>query len=273
MGVVLATAMLAGYGPIIDRWALLKPAHAWLNVFGFLSVVIATSLIHLAPTVAGSRIRPRASAIVAIAALLVGAPVVALGFAFGSDVVARLGAGIELVGALALAAHGLAVRRDRGRWTTDPRWHRMAAWSITAAPLWFVVAVAIAAGRILLLGAVPAAWSIELLAVPLVLGWFVQVLIGSWTHLVPAIGPGDQPAHAAQRAALGRWAMGRLFLLNAGIVLVMSGQVIGVSTLTAAGAGACLVAVAAALAVLIVAAIAAGRPASQAMPVASFGGG
>ena len=42
VGVVLATAMLAGYGPIVERWALLKPAHAWLNVFGFLSVVIAT---------------------------------------------------------------------------------------------------------------------------------------------------------------------------------------------------------------------------------------
>ena len=273
VGVVLATAMLAGYGPVVDRWALLKPAHAWLNVFGFLSVVIATSLIHLAPTVSGSRIRPRASAIVAIVALLVGAPVVALGFAVGSDLVARLGAGIELVGALALAAHGLAVRRDRGRWTTDPRWHRMAAWSITAAPLWFVVAVAIASGRILLLGAVPAAWAIELLAVPLVLGWFVQVLIGSWTHLVPAIGPGDLATHAAQRAILGRWATARLLLLNTGIVLVVVGQLSGASAMTGIGAGACLAAVGVALAVLIVAAIAPGRREPQAMPVASFGGG
>ena len=271
-GVVLATALLAGYGPVVDRWALLKPAHAWLNVFGFLSVVIATSLMHLAPTVAGSRIRPRASAIVAIAALLVGAPVVALGFALGSDVVARLGACIELVGALALAVHGLVVQRGRGTWTTDPRWHRMAGWSITAAPLWFIVAVAIAAGRILQLGSAPAAWSIDLLAAPLVLGWLVQVLVGSWTHLVPAIGPGDLARHAAQRAVLGRWATARLFLLNTGIVLVMAGQLTGASAFTAVGAAACLAAVAAAL-LLIVAAVATGRREPQAMPVASFGGG
>ena len=272
-GVVLATAMLAGYGPVVDRWALLKPAHAWLNVFGFLSVVIATSLMHLAPTVAGSRIRPRASAIVAISALLVGAPLVALGFALGSDVVARLGACTELVGALALAVHGFAVRRGRGTWTTDPSWHRMAGWSISAAPLWFIVAVAIAAGRILQLGAVPAAWSIDLLAAPLVLGWLVQVLVGSWTHLVPAIGPGDLARHAAQRAVLGRWATARVLLLNGGIVLVAAGQLTGSSALTVAGAGGTLVAVVAAVLLLIVAAVATGRREPQAVPVASFGGG
>ena len=272
-GVVLATAMLAGYGPVVDRWALLKPAHAWLNVFGFLSVVIATSLMHLAPTVAGSRIQPRTSAVVAIAMLLVGAPVVALGFALGFDPVARLGAMIELVGALALAVFGLAVRRNRGTWTTDPRWHRMAGWSIAAAPLWFVVAVAVAGGRILQLGATPAAWSIDLLAAPLVLGWLVQVLIGSWTHLVPAIGPGDMARHAAQRAILGRWATARLLLLNTGIVLVMAGQLSGASALTPVGAGGCLVAVAAAVALLVLAAIATSRRASQQIPIALSGGG
>ena len=272
-GVVLATAMLAGYDPVVDRWALFKPAHAWLNVFGFLSVVVATSLMHLAPTVAGSRIRPRASAVVAIVALLVGAPVVSVGFALGSDVVAQLGACIELVGAVALAVHGLVVRRDRGTWTTDPSWHRMAAWSIAVAPLWFVVAVAIAAGRILQLGVTPAAWSIDLLAAPLVLGWLVQVLVGSWTHLVPAIGPGDLATHAAQRAVLGRWASARLLLLNGGIVLVIAGQLSGASALTRVGAGACLTAVAAALAVLITAAVAAGRREPQAMRVAPSGGG
>ena len=273
VGVVLATAMLAGFGPVVDRWALLKPAHAWLNVFGFVSVVIATSLVHLAPTVAGSRIRPRRSAVVAMAALVVGAPVVALGFALGSDLVARMGASFELAGGLALAVHGLVVQRDRGTWATDPRWHLMAGWSIAAAPIWFVVAVAIASGRILQLGATPAAWSIELLAPPLVLGWLVQVLIGSWTHLVPAIGPGDLARHAAQRAVLGRWATARLLLLNTGIVLVVAGQISGAPGLTAAGAAGCLTAIAASLAMLIVAALATGRREPQAIRVAPSGGG
>ena len=272
VGVVLAAAMLAEFAPIVDRWALLKPAHAWLNVFGFLSVVIATSLVHLAPTIAGSRIRSRRSAVVAISALLVGAPVVALGFALGSDLVARIGASVRLVGSLALAVHGVAIRRDRGTWTTDPRWHRMAAWSITIAPLWFVVAVAIAAGRILWLGAVPAAWSIDLLTAPLVLGWLVQVLVGSWTHLVPAIEPAMR-THAVQRAVLGRWATARLFLLNIGIVLVVAGQFSGASALTASGAAGCLTVVAAALTVLVAAAVATGRREPQAIPAARSGGG
>ena len=51
-GVVLATALLAGYGPVVDRWAPSSPrSSAAVRV---LSVVIATSLMHLAPTVAGS---------------------------------------------------------------------------------------------------------------------------------------------------------------------------------------------------------------------------
>jgi len=272
VGVGLATTMLAGYGPVVERWALLKPAHAWLNVFGFLSVVIATSLMHLAPTVAGGRIRPRASAIVAISALLAGAPLVALAFALGSDPVARLGALVELAGALALAIHGLAVQHDRAEWTTDPDWHRMAGWSLAAAPLWFLVAAGIAAGRVLSLGASPAAWSLDLLAAPLVLGWLVQVLIGSWTHLVPAIGPGDQEKHAAQRAILGRLATARVVLLDTGIALLVAGGASGVPTLTVVGAAGCLTAVIVALAVLAEAAFLTGR-APQAIPVARSGGG
>ena len=192
-----------GLGAGRRRWAALKPAHAWLNVFGFLSVVIAATLVHLAPTVAGTRIRVRRSATVAIVALSTGSALVAIGFAGGLEVVGRAGAVIELVGAGALLAHAVGVRRDRGRWTSDPGWHRVTGLSLLAAPCWFLVAVAIAAGRVLWLGPVPGAWSMELLAVPLILGWTAQVLIGSWTHLVPAIGPGDQAMHRRPAPATG----------------------------------------------------------------------
>ena len=72
LGVGLVVAMLAGVPPVVEGWAQLKPAHAWLNVFGFLSLVIAATLIHLAPTVAGTRIAPRRSAVVALAGLAIG---------------------------------------------------------------------------------------------------------------------------------------------------------------------------------------------------------
>src|SRR4029078_7482896 len=106
-----------------ERWALVTPAHAWLNVFGFLSLVIAATLVHLAPTVAGTRIAPRRSAVVALAGLAIGAPLVPLGFGLGDDRLARIGALAELLGAISLMAHALVVWRDRGTWTTDPGWH------------------------------------------------------------------------------------------------------------------------------------------------------
>jgi hypothetical protein len=44
------------------------------------------------------------------------------------------------------------------------------------------------------------------------------------THLLPAIGPGDQVRHAAQRRLLGARAVLRLALLNAGALLVTVGS-------------------------------------------------
>ena len=224
VGVGIVGMMFAGFPPVVERWGLLKPAHAWLNVFGFLSVIVAATLVHLAPTIAGSRIVPRRSALVALSGLVAGAPLIALGMALGDDRVARLGALAELVGAIGLVAHGSVVRRDRGQWTTDPDWHRLTSWSLLAAPVWLLVTVAIAAGRILWLGAVPAAWSLSSIAAPLAVGWLAQTLIGAWSHLFPAIGPGDVASRALQRTSLGRAATGRLVGLNLGVVLWMLGR-------------------------------------------------
>jgi hypothetical protein len=229
VGVGIVSVMLAGVPLAVGSWDLLKPAHAWLNVFGFLSVVVAATLVHLAPTVAGTRMVPRRSSFVALVGLTLGAPLVALGFALGGDVVARIGALVESVGAVALVVHALVVRHDRGVWTTDPEWHRLTSWSLVAAPAWLLVAVAIAAGRVLWLGAVPAAWSLNGLVAPLIVGWVVQVLIGAWTHLLPAIGPGEMAAHARQRTLLARAAVPRLVALNVGVLLVVLGGPLGSS--------------------------------------------
>jgi nitrite reductase (NO-forming) len=236
IGVALATAMLAGWSPVASAWGALKPAHGWLNVFGFVSVVIAASLVHLAPTVAGARIRARRSSSVALAGLMTGAPLVALGFAADADAIGRAGAVAELIGAAALVLHGAAVERDRGAWTTDPGWHRFAELSLLAAPAWLFVAMVIAAGRILWLGTDPAAWSVALIAVPLVGGWIGQVLVGSWTHLVPAIGPGDPARHAVQRRWLGRAATARWVAWNAGVALATAWVLTGQAWLAVSGA-------------------------------------
>ncbi len=248
IGAATATAMLAGITPIVERWGLLKPAHAWLNAFGFLSLVVAATLIHLAPTVAGTRIRARQSASVAISGLVAGAPVIAGGLALGSDVLVRVGAILELVGAVALLGHGIAVQHDHGRWTTYPSWHRLSSMSLLIAPFWFLVATAIACGRLLWLGAVPAAWSLDDLAAPLAIGWVAQVLIGAWSHLMPNLGPGDGPTHNRVREILGRGATARLTGLNVGVALLLVGgrlgsdPAVGAGVLLALGGGAAAVA-------------------------------
>ena len=237
-GVGLATAMLAGWPPVVEDWAALKPAHAWLNVFGFLSLVIAATLIHLAPTVAGARIRPRRSGSLALVGLASGAPIVALGFASGSDGVARVGALLELVGAAALVAHGIGVQRDRGQWTGDAGWHRLSGLSLLFAPIWFLVAVVVATGPLLRSGATPSAWSLTVVAAPLAVGWIAQALVGSWTHLIPAIGPGDPVVHARQRRRLGWGSLPRWTMWNGGLVLVVTGGVLGNAALGGLGAAA-----------------------------------
>lgn len=226
VGVLLATTMLAGWSPVAGAWSALKPAHAWLNVFGFVVLVVAASLLHLAPTVAGARIWSRRSITVAITCLMSGAPLIALGYGMGWDVVGRAGAIVELVGATALVVHAASVQRDRGAWTSDFGWHHFAGLSLLAGPAWLLVTVAIAAGRIVWLGTTPAAWSVDLIAVPLVAGGIGQVLVGSWTHLVPAIGPGDQRAHAVQRQWLGQAAVARWLAWNVGVVLATAGVLV-----------------------------------------------
>ncbi|MGH2513957.1 MAG: hypothetical protein ACRDGQ_14900 [Candidatus Limnocylindrales bacterium] len=227
VGVVLATGLLAGDSAIAGNWLRLKPAHGWLNVFGFLSLIVAATLVHLAPTIAGTRIVPRRSALVLLAGLGAGAPLVALGFALGSDPIARLGALFELAGAIALVIHAVAVQRAHGNWTTDPAWHRMIAGSLIAGPGWLLGAMLIGAGRVLWLGSDPAAWTLTLVAAPLAIGWIVQVLIGAWSHLLPAVGPGDRAAHSRQRVILGWAATPRLLALNLGVGLVVAAEIAG----------------------------------------------
>jgi len=235
VGASLATLFVAGWPPVVGDWARIRPAHAWLNLVGFVSLVIATTLLHFFPTVVGARIAVRPSARLTVAGLAIGGPVVALGFFMASDPVARVGAIGVIGGATSLAVYAWRTWRTRARWATDPDWHRFAIGGLVSAIAWLEVGTTIAAGRVLAFGADPAGWSIEVIAGPLIVGWVGLAILASATHLLPAIGPGDPAIHARQRRLLGRAATVRLALLDAGVAALAVGLTLGPDPLIQVG--------------------------------------
>lgn len=256
VSVAVGTALLAGWLPVAERWIAWKPAHAWLNLVGFVSLIIVATLVHLAPTVEGTRIQPRWSARIAITGLALGVPIVALGYVSSTDLLARLGGVLAALGAIAVPVHARVV--GRGRWTTDAGWHRMTTWSLRAATGWFAAAMFVAAGRLLWFGADPQGWSLTTIVAPLAIGWVLQVILGSIAHLLPAIGPGDQTAHRVQRRYLGVGATVRVLALNLGVAGLWAGHLASAPVLVLAGALAVSLAVVGSIA-LSVSALATGR--------------
>ena len=236
IGATLGTLFVAGWLPVLERWALLKPAHAWTNLVGFVSLVIVGTLLHFLPTVLGTRIVPRASAIVAVLGIAIGAPVVVLGLGLDAGPLVRGGALLTAIGVGALALEATRVTRARGRWTTDPGWHRLTGIGLLAGTGWFTIGMAVVIARLLMVGSAPDAWSTSLVGAPLAVGWVTQVLIASWTHLLPAIGPGGPTGHAVRRAILGRLAIARLLALNGGTTLLAIGWPMGIGSAAAVGA-------------------------------------
>ncbi|HEX5396089.1 MAG TPA: hypothetical protein VFX74_03265 [Candidatus Limnocylindria bacterium] len=236
IGASLAILFLFGVGPIVSAWVGLKPAHAWLNVFGFVSLTIAGTLIYLYPTMLGTRIRPHPTMVAAVLGLLIGPPLVALASWLHLSLLAVVGGGLALVGALGLLGYGVEIWSRRGTWANDLAWHQLTARHGLAGMAWFVVtAVALLAGLVRDGAAVPG-WTLGPVAVPLIGGWALQELVAAWGHLLPAVGPGDMAAKARQRNVLSRFGVARFVAWNVGLALLWAGFGLGVPALVAAGA-------------------------------------
>jgi nitrite reductase (NO-forming) len=223
LGASLAVLFLFGWTPITAVWVALKPAHAWLNVFGFVSLTVAGTLVYLYPTITGARIRPQPAMAVAVVGLLAGAPLSAAGYAAGMQPVAMAGAGLVTAAAAGLLAYGIDTWRRRGAWARDRAWHDLSARHGLLAMAWFTVTAAAALGSIALDGVVVPGWTLGVLAVPLIGGWVGQVLVAAWTYLLPAVGPGSMEAKARQRdilAVAGTW---RVVAWNTGLLLLWPG--------------------------------------------------
>jgi nitrite reductase (NO-forming) len=235
VGASLATLLVARWPPVVEAWGALKPAHAWLNLFGFVSLVIGGTMLHLFPTVAGSRMAKHPSATIAVRSLAAGAPLVALGYGLRIGLLVVLGGAGTLAGGVALLAYLIRSWRARSGWTTDAGWHRFTTGALASSATWFSVASGIALLRIVHDGVDPAGWNVIDVAGPLVAGWVVLAIVGAATHLVPAIGPGDPPRHRRQREILGQASLTRLALLDAGVTLLSIGLPAGSTQAILAG--------------------------------------
>ncbi|HWP62288.1 MAG TPA: hypothetical protein VNO86_02325, partial [Candidatus Binatia bacterium] len=216
----LAVLFLLGAPSVLGGWPRIRVAHAWLNLFGFVGLVVTSTLVHLLPTVLGTRVRGRPTGSGAVVALAAGTAAGAAGFLLAADPLARLGGLGLVVGAGLLAAEAIRVWRARGRWTTDPGWHRFIAGSLLAAVGWFGIGSTVVGVRTILLGAVPAAWDLAPLLAPFGAGWLASAFFGSASHLVPSIGPGGPELHAAARRLLGGWGTARLLVFQGGVILL-----------------------------------------------------
>ncbi len=233
LGGSLAVLFLLGASPVLGGWPTIRIAHAWLNLFGFVGLVVTSTLVHLLPTVLGTRVVGRRTGFGAVASLAAGAAVGAAGFLFDADLLARLGAVGLVVSASLLVVEAIRVWRARGRWTTDAAWHRFVVGSLLGAVGWFGIGSAIVAIRTLLLGATPAAWDLAPLVAPFGAGWLTSAFLGSASHLVPSVGPGGPELHAAARRLLGRSATLRLAAFQGG-VLALTIVALGPTSATAA---------------------------------------
>ncbi|MFN8519447.1 MAG: hypothetical protein U0667_08685 [Chloroflexota bacterium] len=204
-------------------------------MFGFLSLVIAASLLHLLPTVAGTRIARTPASMTVLVGMMVGPLTVAVGFVTRLVPVALVGTALVVAAALALVWHAATVLRRRGRWTTDLAWHRFVQGSLLASVGWFAVGATLAAAVVVQGGTTARGWDSNVVLGPIALGWAAQALVGAWSHLVPAVGPGSPEVHARQRVLLGRWATPRLVLAQLGVALVAVGIPTGATWLAELG--------------------------------------
>jgi len=223
VGASLAVLFLLGWPPIAGAWVALKPAHAWLNVFGFVAISVAGTLIYLYPTIVGARIRPQPSMAIVVLGLLAGPPIAAAGYAAAALPPAVTGACLVAAAAVALLVYGIETWSRRGSWARDRAWHDLSARHGLLSMAWFAATALAAVGGIVVEGVVVPGWTLGVLAVPLIGGWVAQVLVAAWTYLLPAVGPGDMESRARQRAILASGGTWRVIAWNAGLVLLWAG--------------------------------------------------
>jgi hypothetical protein len=233
-GVVLGGLGATGVSAVTANWASLRPAHAWLTLFGAVSLTIFATLVYLAPTVLGARIRASGWLFAGTVGIALGPITAAVGFAADARMAVLAGIGLALAGAFGQIGYLVDCYRRRGPFSTEHDWRAVSIGHLLAGPAWFAAAVLVAFAEIAT-GRALAGWSIGPLAIPMVAGWMLQELVGSWTHLVPSVTPGGPEVHARQRRLLAGAARPRVAAWNLAVGGAWAGVALDIAPLALTG--------------------------------------
>jgi hypothetical protein len=172
--------------------------------------------------------------VLALVGIGIGPIMVAAAFALDVRAVILAGMGITAAGAVGQVAYVLDSRRRRGPYTSEHDWRSVVTGHLLAGPFWFAAAVTVALAELAFSRSV-GSWSLGLLVTPMIAGWMLQGLVGSWTHLVPSVTHGDPVVHARQRRILAAGSRTRLIAWNGGVALLWGGLAIGLPVVATAG--------------------------------------
>lgn len=209
LGVAMANSALPGH--IHERFVI---AHAVVNLFGWVGLMVLGTLVTLWPTMLRTRMADgvEVAARRGLPALLTALTVAAGGAVAGSPPITAAGTvGYLCAVGFVLRPHLDEIRRKRPG--------DFATLSVLAGVAWLIGSLAFAAVTLASAPTWPAAVAAAGdLTAPLLAGFLTQVLLGSLTYLAPVV-MGGRPATLAAGTELERGAPWRLTVANAGLLL------------------------------------------------------
>lgn len=223
---LVAACMLpigAGFGAWIayDTSIGLAPqvtlAHATVNIFGWIGLTVAGTLVTLWPTILRTRVADNAVTVTrwALWVLVVGIAITVLGSLAGQHVIGAVGVAVYTAGWVTAMGPRFVEARQR-----PP--HSFAALSLLAAVLWLMVALI---WWFVIWATEPSLALIEAefstIVATLVVGFAAQVLIGAMSHLLPVVLGGGPQATRSAHAVLDRGAGLRLIVTNLGLAVCL----------------------------------------------------
>ena len=212
LGVVLATHDLDD-----DVHARIALAHVTLNVLGWVGLTVLGTLVTLWPTMLHTQVvdgAERASRR-ALPVLVTAIAATALLALYANQALAALGLACYLAG-LVIAGRPLVEEAIHRRPST------YATWSVCVGITWYAVTLVVLTAVV----AVAPTWSAaaegaDHLAVPLLVGFGAQVLLGALSYLVPVVLGGGPAMSRRTIAILDTGARARLVVINIGVLAVV----------------------------------------------------